>query len=81
MSFATVAIETFITDVSNVIRNCADARVSRIVPALEAEPLAEGVSTAPCGSRQALQGARPQPHKHLARIAPTHQSDCRVAIR
>ena len=28
-SFATVAIATFITDVSSVIRNCADASVIR----------------------------------------------------
>src|SRR3954454_15487732 len=28
-SLATVAIDTFITDVSSVIRNCPDARVSR----------------------------------------------------
>jgi hypothetical protein len=28
-SAATVAIATFITDVSNVIKNCAEARVTR----------------------------------------------------
>ena len=35
-SFATVAIATFITDVSSVIRNCADASVIRtsVAPAI-----------------------------------------------
>jgi hypothetical protein len=31
-SLATVAIDTFITELSSVMRNCADANVSRIVP-------------------------------------------------
>src|SRR5262245_54287451 len=31
-SWATVAIDTFITDVSSVMRNCPAARVSRMVP-------------------------------------------------
>ena len=31
-SFATVAIDTFITELSSVMRNCADASVSRTVP-------------------------------------------------
>ncbi len=37
-SFATVAIATFITDVSRVIRNCADASVIRtsVAPAIAA---------------------------------------------
>ena len=32
-SFATVAIDTFITELSSVIRNCALASVSRTMPA------------------------------------------------
>jgi hypothetical protein len=32
-SFATVAIDTFITELSSVIRNCADASVSSTPPA------------------------------------------------
>ena len=31
-SLATVAIDTFITELSSVMRNCADANVSKIVP-------------------------------------------------
>jgi hypothetical protein len=31
-SLATVAIDTFITELSSVMRNCADANVSRIIP-------------------------------------------------
>jgi hypothetical protein len=32
-SFATVAIDTFITEVSSVIRNCAEARVTSTIEA------------------------------------------------
>ena len=32
-SLATVAIDTFMTELSSVIRNCADASVSRTIPA------------------------------------------------
>src|SRR6516225_7170695 len=41
-SLATVAIETFITDVSSVIRNCADASVRRTT---EAAPAASAAFT------------------------------------
>ena len=35
-SLATVAIDTFMTELSSVIRNCAEASVSRTIPAAAA---------------------------------------------
>ena len=35
-SLATVAIDTFMTELSNVIRNCAEASVSSTIPAAPA---------------------------------------------
>lgn len=56
-SFATVAIDTFITELSSVIRNCADANVSRVRPAaLPARP-AVVVTTPPRGDRVHRAGA------------------------
>ena len=43
-SLATVAIDTFMTDVSSVIRNCAEASVSSTTEAAPAAASALGVS-------------------------------------
>ena len=37
-SLATVAIDTFITELSNVIKNCPDANVNSTIPAASARP-------------------------------------------
>ena len=39
-SLATVAIDTFMTELSSVIRNCAEASVSSTIPAAAAAPSA-----------------------------------------
>src|SRR5512135_3053367 len=44
-SLATVAIDTFITELSSVIRNCAEASVSNTIPAAPAAPSAAGSAT------------------------------------
>jgi hypothetical protein len=46
-SLATVAIDTFITELSSVMRNCADANVSRIVPDASAARSVVTVTDAP----------------------------------
>src|SRR5262245_43676087 len=50
-SLATWAMDTFITELSSVIRNCADARVIRTSPAP-----ATAVSSPPRGSVRAMRG-------------------------
>jgi hypothetical protein len=45
-SFATLAMATFITDMSNVIRNCPDASVTRTRPTPAAEALEPSLATA-----------------------------------
>jgi hypothetical protein len=46
-SLATVAIDTFMTELSSVIRNCAEASVSSTVPAAATAPRAPSVLSAP----------------------------------
>src|SRR6187431_2523331 len=61
-SSATVAIDTFITDASSVIRNCAAASVSRI--ALEAR--AAVLTTAILARRQLVRAVRRRPEPEPA---------------
>src|SRR5215207_8781990 len=48
-SLATVAIDTFITELSSVMRNCADASVMSTVPEADADRLAVAVTTSSLG--------------------------------
>src|SRR5436190_23963135 len=71
-SSATVAIETFITDVSSVIRNCPAASVSRTTDAALA--LADGAAAAVVIRRsspsQAVDGDRGEEQEHDLRHRP-----------
>src|SRR5215472_15693930 len=49
-SLATVAIDTFMTELSSVIRNCADASVSSTIPAAPAAPSAASLTCSSCPS-------------------------------
>src|SRR5215471_11935180 len=49
-SLATVAIDTFMTELSSVIRNCADASVSSTIPAPAATPAAASLTCSSCPS-------------------------------
>src|SRR6187402_797289 len=59
-SFATVAIETFITELSSVIRNCPAASVNRtrLAPAARADGAALGAVRVPLEAVIAIGGAR-----------------------
>ena len=61
-SFATVAIETFITELSSVIRNCPAASVSSTTPAAEAAlPVSSDVCDSEAMFSRALPHATAQP--------------------
>ncbi|GGY96245.1 hypothetical protein GCM10010343_22220 [Streptomyces avidinii] len=65
MSSATVAIETFITELSKAIRNCPAASVSRMgfvfpaFPAVPAGPAFDAVMGAACHGRAGRPGTSP----------------------
>src|SRR5262245_34265853 len=62
-SFATVAIDTFITELSSVMRNCADARVRSTNPDALATRSAAVVTRPPVLEvRHHARAARNQPH-------------------
>src|SRR5262245_46894454 len=80
-SLATVAIDTFITDVSSAMRNCAEARVKSTTDAapaaLSALTVADGLDTGGQRSRQ-LQRRRRASH-HGKRTRGCHGCDPRAS--
>jgi hypothetical protein len=67
-SFATVAMETFMTDVSSVIKNCADANVSSTIPV----PVVEGEASARMAILRTLRGTESQAAIHPPGVTRSH---------
>src|SRR5437773_7898446 len=69
-SFATVAIETFMTELSRVIRNWPDARVSRTSPVFWVRPTSVTGGWYPSGAPGGLDPRRPVVRRRRHRLPP-----------
>src|SRR5436309_14456444 len=69
-SFATVAIETFMTELSRVIRNWPDARVSRTSPVFWVRPTSVTGGWYPSGAPGGLDPRRPVVRRRRRRLPP-----------